>query len=405
MAAAGDSHPQQLGRPDEDEVAAGKAAVAAYAAVAAQVQAAVDTDDVEGVAARAAAADYAATAARLDALLADSSSDEDDWLAGRKGGDSASSLADSAPSSCDGDGDPGRPGQGMEAGGDTAAAGEAGEADGASTPEPVAEGPASAAGEAANLRRRLELAEGSNARLAAENAGLRVQLLCADETDHREVEVIDDDDVDGALVLTLEQTFRGGSGRVVWDAGITACRYLASAALRPRMAAGARFLDLGSGTGVVAIAAAALGAAAVATDVAALLPLMRRNIEANRAACTAGGGSVRAAELEWGDVDAGAQVCAEPAGTIEYEYIMAADCVFDDSVDALVKTLAQICRTPRTTVVTVVEHRPYGEANHAAELRFVELLQAAGFRRRAVASEQLGDYASDDIDIHEWHRC
>ena len=68
-----------------DDILAGKAALAAYAAVAEQVQAAIQADDDEGLAAQAASADFAATAAKLDALLLDSS-DEDDW---HPGGDPA----------------------------------------------------------------------------------------------------------------------------------------------------------------------------------------------------------------------------------------------------------------------------------------------------------------------------
>lgn len=45
-------HPQQLGREDEDEVAAGKQAFAEYTAVADKVHAAVDADDAEGRAAQ-----------------------------------------------------------------------------------------------------------------------------------------------------------------------------------------------------------------------------------------------------------------------------------------------------------------------------------------------------------------
>ena len=45
-------HPQQFGRDDEDEVAAGKRAFAEYTAMADKVHAAVDADDEEGRAAK-----------------------------------------------------------------------------------------------------------------------------------------------------------------------------------------------------------------------------------------------------------------------------------------------------------------------------------------------------------------
>ena len=62
---------------------------------------------------------------------------------------------------------------------------------------------------------------------------------------------------------------------------------------------GASVLELGSGTGVVGLAAACLGAHVVATDLPAVLPLLEANIASNRAMVAAAGGTMRAAALDW----------------------------------------------------------------------------------------------------------
>lgn len=63
--------------------------------------------------------------------------------------------------------------------------------------------------------------------------------------------------------------------------------------------AGSRVLELGSGTGVVGIAAACLGAHVLATDLPDVLPLLRESIQLNEGLVAAAGGSVAAATLDW----------------------------------------------------------------------------------------------------------
>ena len=66
---------------------------------------------------------------------------------------------------------------------------------------------------------------------------------------------------------------------MVWDAGLVLAQYIADNA---ELIRGKRVLELGSGTGLVGLAALQLGAAAVTlTDMQPLLPLLRSNLHAN----------------------------------------------------------------------------------------------------------------------------
>ncbi len=69
---------------------------------------------------------------------------------------------------------------------------------------------------------------------------------------------------------------------VVWDAALVLARFLAKDAnLRLFFATHPLVLDLGSGTGVVGLAAAALGARVVLTDLPEFLPLIELNVKEN----------------------------------------------------------------------------------------------------------------------------
>eukprot|EP00199_Chlamydomonas_sp_CCMP681_P005420 CAMPEP_0119105744 /NCGR_PEP_ID=MMETSP1180-20130426/3629_1 /TAXON_ID=3052 ORGANISM="Chlamydomonas cf sp, Strain CCMP681" /NCGR_SAMPLE_ID=MMETSP1180 /ASSEMBLY_ACC=CAM_ASM_000741 /LENGTH=248 /DNA_ID=CAMNT_0007090883 /DNA_START=39 /DNA_END=785 /DNA_ORIENTATION=- len=88
---------------------------------------------------------------------------------------------------------------------------------------------------------------------------------------------------------------------VVWDSALVLLHYLSKRQREGRcLVSGRPVLELGSGTGVVGLAAAALGASSVAlTDLSHVLPNIQRNIQANQAAI--GSARVAALPLSWGD--------------------------------------------------------------------------------------------------------
>lgn len=83
-----------------------------------------------------------------------------------------------------------------------------------------------------------------------------------------------------------------------WDSAVPAKAHSARGRLPLRQ--GARWLELGSGTGVVGLAAAVTaGCAVTLTDLAAAQPLILRNAEANAEAVAARGGSVSFVAFPW----------------------------------------------------------------------------------------------------------
>lgn len=96
-----------------------------------------------------------------------------------------------------------------------------------------------------------------------------------------------------------------------------------------------RVLELGSGTGVVGIAAAALfGASVTVTDLPHVLPSMEFNVEANADVLKLHGGEVNVAALSWGNEEE-----MEAMGR-DYDLVIGSDLVYHDHLfEPLLETL------------------------------------------------------------------
>lgn len=175
----------------------------------------------------------------------------------------------------------------------------------------------------------------------------------------------------GDHFLTLKQNWSAGGdggtllgfGASVYDAAFLLSDYLGR---RPVPLSGKRVVELGTGPGLVAIAAALLGAAEVeATDGdAELLSLTEGNIELNiksedirqRCHCT---------KLMWGD-HAAAAALRPP-----FDIVLAADCaavVYEHAFEDLVSSLVSLSG-PSSIVLLAYQRR------HRSEDVFFELLQ------------------------------
>ncbi|GMH46019.1 hypothetical protein BSKO_13983 [Bryopsis sp. KO-2023] len=130
----------------------------------------------------------------------------------------------------------------------------------------------------------------------------------------------------GLSRLKIKQKFGDGSGPgcVVWTCGLFLAWYLANR-VEEKNLKGTRILELGSGTGIGAIAAACCGAHVSATDLADALPLLSKNIDLNSETITDGGGSCHSSKLDW----------SAPHSKIEhfsgFDLVMGADLVYSET--------------------------------------------------------------------------
>ncbi|CAL8272723.1 unnamed protein product [Merluccius merluccius] len=94
-------------------------------------------------------------------------------------------------------------------------------------------------------------------------------------------------------VLKLKQCYKGDVGCVVWDAAIVLAKYLETRGFHDPASgvntwANKHVLELGAGTGVVGLMAAALGAHVTVTDLEDLQTLLEVNIQENKGRISCG---------------------------------------------------------------------------------------------------------------------
>lgn len=203
----------------------------------------------------------------------------------------------------------------------------------------------------------------------------------------REIELTDE-----GPSLTLAQKFQGTTGLQVWDAGIVLLRFVALAPVAAVLATHPRVVELGSGTGVVGIGAAALGGDVVMTDLPEVLPLLRHNVALNAEIVARAQGSLSVVELRWG-------VGAVPRELVDPELVLLSDCIFETAAATLlVETLEQLCTQPRTTVLLANEQREHPK-NREAEAAFSAAAAVNFTVERVGREEQDEEYACDEIIV------
>jgi len=174
----------------------------------------------------------------------------------------------------------------------------------------------------------------------------------------------------GALAVELDVLPGGAIGSVVWAGAVVLAEFLARRG--PALVAGRRALELGAGVGLVAVAAARLGAASVlateAPGAADVLELLRRNAAAEAAAAAAAAAAVatdaqasliKVAPLAWGAASwPGADSAAAAA-----DLVLCADLVYEPaSALLLAETLGLALTTPRAQCFMAYKERGAGAA-------------------------------------------
>ena len=127
------------------------------------------------------------------------------------------------------------------------------------------------------------------------------------------------------------------SGALIWDAGRALSDYLLKEG--GAVVGHGRILELGSGTGLVGLTAAGLGANEVfLTDKPELIALLERNIEVNDLS-----GTVKAIPLCWGEDDATAMGA--------FDLILGSDLLYaPEAFEPLLETLSQVCQPARAQI-------------------------------------------------------
>ncbi|KAI0308865.1 putative methyltransferase-domain-containing protein [Amylostereum chailletii] len=203
----------------------------------------------------------------------------------------------------------------------------------------------------------------------------------------------------GPLALSLLVDAAPGCGGIAWPAGQVLATYLAR---RPDPALHRKsVLELGSGTGLVGLVAAAKGARVCITDQAQLLPTMTRNIALNAHAHAF---PVAAAELNWGEPlplpahdDAATPIIPRPRAL---DLLLAADCVYLEPAFApLVHTLCALVPPASPCEVLFCYKK-----RRKADKRFFALLKKHFTWEDVTDDPDRATYAREAISLLRLHR-
>ena len=157
-------------------------------------------------------------------------------------------------------------------------------------------------------------------------------------------------------------------GHAIWESGIVLSKLLDLAAAGGGVAssplhtlgilplAGKRVLELGSGSGIAGLAAAALGAHVVLTDVPEVVPLLEANAKRNAAVIAQAGGSASVQALQWETPD------ELPDGAKDCEIVLASDLLYQRDGKQLTILCEVLRRVMSTTTRLLLTHK----ARHAA---------------------------------------
>ncbi|XP_043930222.1 protein-lysine methyltransferase METTL21D [Protopterus annectens] len=200
---------------------------------------------------------------------------------------------------------------------------------------------------------------------------------------------------DGSSLL-IKQCTSGDVGCVVWDAAIVISKYLETDCFYrngEHIFLNKSVVEIGSGTGIVGIMAATLGANVTVTDLEELQDLLTRNIEENKHLIT---GSIEAKVLKWGEKKASGLGCPD--------YVLMADCIYyEESLEPLIETLKELVG-PETCIICCYEERTMG-INPQIQEAFFEILKLHFDVEKIPIEKHDEEYRSEDIHIfHMWKR-
>ncbi|XP_075976476.1 protein N-lysine methyltransferase METTL21D-like [Anticarsia gemmatalis] len=192
--------------------------------------------------------------------------------------------------------------------------------------------------------------------------------------------------------LKIYQKMEGDVNCVVWDASLVLAKYLETMCHhKSDFLSGIKVLELGSGLGVVGLTAATLGAQVTLTDLPESLPLLRLNINENKAKIGSMGGYAIAESLIWGD---NSSLLDE-----EFDMVVLADCIYyEEAVDSLFETLNNLNKTSaKKPVIYLTQELRDSDIQKNLWTSFYEKLIDKFEVERIPEEEQHSNYRSPDI--------
>ena len=136
--------------------------------------------------------------------------------------------------------------------------------------------------------------------------------MSSEEYFNRDIELIN------GKVLKISQQYVGDVGGVVWDAALVLNSYIETLDCNNKT-----FVELGAGTGVSGLVAAACGGSAVITDLADFIPLMNKNFEENKKSFS--NSKVEILELDWKKIFENNKITTIAKNP---DYILISDCIY-----------------------------------------------------------------------------
>ena len=205
-----------------------------------------------------------------------------------------------------------------------------------------------------------------------------------------------------------DETPRHGTGTMIWECGIVLAGYLMHS--QGLQLGGRCVIELGSGSGVAGLAAAALGAQAVLTDLDPVARLLRANVRLNAEAVQHAGGAADVRVLDWSDAPPPAaddDAALGLGGGGPFAYVLCADLVYQPDgkqLPGLVATLRALLAPPadgtgtgRTGATLLLAHK----SRHAPlDEQLLLALRASGIDVREVPrAEHHPEYRSSSVRI------
>ncbi|KAJ3333127.1 hypothetical protein HDU76_011204 [Blyttiomyces sp. JEL0837] len=201
---------------------------------------------------------------------------------------------------------------------------------------------------------------------------------------------------DGKDIYLVTSTNTNDSGSTVWNSGRCLGIYLKNGRFGGKGSLpllGKRVLDLGSGTGIVGICAARLGADVMLTDTRDVVKggLLALNVAKNPLAV--GEGSLTIRELDWLDALCPSKLASLPAPA-SFDLVVGADITYkSELMDGLVATIKFIAAK---RVMIALERRD----NYVIE-KFLDGMKASGYSAKRALGKEYESESIEDAELVE----